>query len=273
MIYTVQSQTRNNYSQDLRVCLVGCGGTGGFVAEGLARLLAKNMQIVLVDFDKVEEHNLQRQAFYRDDLGKFKSEVLARRLATQFHRRIGFTTIPVNTDYLERFDIVIACVDNAQARQVIHDMYQFDGVSGYMKRPWWIDAGNGENSGQVLIGNTKSSFEGSFQVRQGVAHRLPLPSVQQPGLLIPPTVPAKQEDCAEAVENNVQSPVINQAMAAMTLEITRRFIKGELTWMGVYVDLDAGAMRPVLVEAETVARMTGLKTGQILDRKGIDKDK
>jgi PRTRC genetic system ThiF family protein len=251
--------------------LVGCGGTGGFVAEGLSRLTSKNTLIVLVDFDKVEEHNLLRQSFYSEDLGKFKSEVLARRLAKQFHRRIGYSTVPMNTDYLERFDIVIGCVDNAQARQVIHDVYRYDDVAGYMKRPWWIDAGNSENSGQVLIGNTIKAFEGSFQVRQGIAHRLPLPSVQQPGLLIPPTVPVKQEDCAEAVESNIQSPVINQAMAAMTLEITRRFIKGELTWMGVYLDLEAGAMRPVPIEAETVARMTGLKTGQILDRKGIDK--
>ena len=265
MIYTVQSTTRNNSSQDLRVCLVGCGGTGGFVAEGLCRLMSS--QIVLVDFDKVEEHNLLRQAFYSEDLGKFKSEVLARRLAKQFHRRVGYSTVPMNSEYLERFDIVIGCVDNARARQVMHDMYRYDDMNGYMRRPWWIDAGNSENSGQVLIGNTMKAFEGSFQVRQGIAWRLPLPSVQQPGLLIPPTVLPKQEDCAEAVENNLQSPVINQTMAAMTLEITRRFIKNELTWMGVYIDLDAGAMRPVPVEPETVARMTGLKTVQILDRK------
>ncbi|MDP2659595.1 MAG: ThiF family adenylyltransferase, partial [Dehalococcoidia bacterium] len=49
--------------------VVGCGGTGGFVAEGLCRLLPKEQNILLVDHDRVEPHNLRRQAFFSGDVG------------------------------------------------------------------------------------------------------------------------------------------------------------------------------------------------------------
>ena len=41
------------------ITVVGCGGTGGFVAEGLCRLFqGRDATIVLVDHDRVEPHNL-----------------------------------------------------------------------------------------------------------------------------------------------------------------------------------------------------------------------
>ena len=47
------------------ITVVGCGGTGGFVAEGLCRLFqGRDATIVLVDHDRVEPHNLLRQNFY-----------------------------------------------------------------------------------------------------------------------------------------------------------------------------------------------------------------
>ena len=47
------------------ITVVGCGGTGGFVAEGLCRLFqGRQATIVLVDHDRVEPHNLLRQNFW-----------------------------------------------------------------------------------------------------------------------------------------------------------------------------------------------------------------
>ena len=52
------------------ITVVGCGGTGGFVAEGLCRLFqGRKATIVLVDHDRVEPHNLLRQNFYAEDVG------------------------------------------------------------------------------------------------------------------------------------------------------------------------------------------------------------
>ena len=53
------------------ITVVGTGGTGGFVAEGLCRLFqGREATIVLVDHDRVEPHNLLRQNFYAEDVGK-----------------------------------------------------------------------------------------------------------------------------------------------------------------------------------------------------------
>lgn len=61
------------------VLIVGCGGIGCTTAELLAR--AGVGKITLIDADTVELSNLQRQiAFTTQDLGFYKSEVLAKRL-------------------------------------------------------------------------------------------------------------------------------------------------------------------------------------------------
>ena len=77
------------------ITVVGCGGTGGFVAEGLCRLFqGRDATIVLVDHDRVEPHNLLRQNFYADDVGKFKSQALADRLAAAYNRPVGYSVYP-----------------------------------------------------------------------------------------------------------------------------------------------------------------------------------
>ena len=74
------------------ITVVGCGGTGGFVAEGLCRLFqGRQATIVLVDHDRVEPHNLLRQNFYAEDVGRFKSQALADRLARAYRRPVGYS--------------------------------------------------------------------------------------------------------------------------------------------------------------------------------------
>jgi tRNA A37 threonylcarbamoyladenosine dehydratase len=90
-MYTAQFQPRHNNL----ALVVGCGGTGGFVAEGLARILPEDWNIVLQDYDRVEEKNLCRQNFFAGDLGKFKSQALAERLSTNYHRPIGYRVFPL----------------------------------------------------------------------------------------------------------------------------------------------------------------------------------
>ena len=92
-----------------------------------------------------------------------------------------------------------------------------------------------------------------------------MPTLQQPDLLLPVPAPETQDiDCAEAVEANIQSPVINQAMASLVLEFLSRLLAGKLTWMAAYTDLDAGTLRPIPAEPETVARMVGVRVDQLI---------
>jgi sulfur carrier protein ThiS adenylyltransferase len=60
------------------VGLAGCGGLGSNAAVALVR--AGVGSLILVDFDLVEESNLNRQYFFQADVGQRKCEVLAQRL-------------------------------------------------------------------------------------------------------------------------------------------------------------------------------------------------
>jgi len=62
-----------------KVAVIGCGGLGGYIIEELARLGVGN--IVAVDPDVFEEHNLNRQLLCTlDQLGQKKVSVAARRV-------------------------------------------------------------------------------------------------------------------------------------------------------------------------------------------------
>ena len=267
MSYTV---TLSGMTADPKIAVVGCGGTGGFVAEGLCRLLVNSdIPLFLIDPDRVEPHNLLRQNFFPGDVGKFKSKALGERLARQYGRQVGYSVYPYDGDMFDEplgggmiskqlSVFVIGCVDNALARRSIASSNNWE--------RWWLDAGNGHHSGQVLIGNTKDrqGLNEAFNERDHTVQRLPLPSLQLPSLLVPPVGPVIQRDCAEAVEDDEQSPTINQAMATLVLDFMYRLLKGTLTWMGAYINMDAGTLQMVPAEPVTVARMCGVKVENLM---------
>lgn len=241
------------------------------MAEGLCRLLNKtDIPLLLIDHDRVESHNLLRQNFFEGDVGKFKSQALAERLSHKFGRRIAYCVYPFMPDLIaENFGphltspaiqgIVIGCVDNTDARKSI--------AKGIHLGNWWIDAGNGFSSGQVLLGNVQNveSLEGGFDRQTHEVDFLPIPTLQLPSLLAPPAAKeADTRDCAEAVATEEQSPVINQAMATLVLEFVHRLLNKRLTWMGAYIDLEAGTLQTVPAEPETVARMFGVKVDTLM---------
>jgi len=253
-----------------KIVVVGCGGTGGFVAEGLCRLLSNSkLDLLLVDHDRVEPHNLRRQNFFQGDVDKFKSEALAERLARQYGRPVGYSVYPYDREMLNKATglgrrvtrcIIIGCVDDSTAaRRSIAEKIEWG--------DWWLDSGNGLQSGQVLIGNTTSveGLENAFGETSHMVTKLPIPSLQVPDLLHAPAKPVTQPlDCAEAIEEEGQSPIINQAMATLVLEFMYRLLTGRLTWMGAYLDLDAGTLSTVPAEPVTVARMFGVKVNTLI---------
>ena len=173
------------------ITVVGCGGTGGFVAEGLCRLFqGREATIVLVDHDRVEPHNLLRQNFYAEDVGKFKSQALADRLARAYRRPVGYSVYAFREED-SRSDggrypglpsygnsLLIGCADNAAARRAMAESLPGD------PRRWLIDAGNDTNWGQVLVGNVANELawdEPAFV--EETCYLLPAPTVQRPDLL------------------------------------------------------------------------------------------
>lgn len=244
------------------------------VVEGLCRLLIKkpDIPIYIIDYDRVEKHNLLRQNFYPQDVGKYKSRVLAERYARIYGRKIAYSILPYTHMMVDEYwgqnmqtmlstnALIIGCVDDYIGRTAIAN----DAARGLT---WWLDTGNGYNSGQVLIGNTVQPdlLKETFNVRKQTLVRAPAPSLQAPFLLKPVAKAAKHEDCAEAIEDNRQSQIINQAMAMLVLEFVRRTLVGELRWLGAYLDLDMGILRPVPAEPYIVASMTSIEEKNLYD--------
>ncbi len=140
------------------IVLVGCGGTGSFLAQDLARLAyharAQEIEVNLtfVDFDKVELKNVGRQNFSPLEVGRYKAETLA----TRFNQAFGLAIRYVNTRFHpqllssgnRKFKLVVGAVDNAFARRDIAE-----GVEGHYGRVWWLDSGNLYAEGQIVLGN------------------------------------------------------------------------------------------------------------------------
>ena len=264
-----------NFAKSPRITLVGCGGTGGFVADSLCRLFTgRHMELVIVDHDRVEPHNLFRQNFHRGDVGRYKSEAIAERLSALYGRSIGYSTEPFTNregQYpgIERFqdNLMIGCVDNARARREMNDAQN--------GRTWWIDAGNGEKWGQVLIGNISNRHSLGRNSFQGKSCRqLPNPLMQRPDLMTEiPHAPA-EVDCAAALDLTEQDPTINQMMAMMVLQVVRRMAAIECPFMALYLDLESGTITPRYATPENVSATTGIPPEHLMedeeDQDGIE---
>ncbi|KAB0627939.1 HesA/MoeB/ThiF family protein, partial [Burkholderia stagnalis] len=106
------------------VLIVGCGGIGCTTAELLAR--AGVGQITLIDADQIEISNLQRQIAYTEqDLGFYKSEILAKRLSSiNPHIRVIAHTIKLDASNAEHLiaaqDLVLDGCDNFTTRYLVN---------------------------------------------------------------------------------------------------------------------------------------------------------
>ena len=256
------------YADTSRFYCFGCGVGGDVLdfiqrAEGLCRLFTgREATIVLVDHDRVEPHNLLRQNFYPEDVGHFKSQALADRLARAYGRPIGYLVYAFREDdsgsYGHRYAglprygncLLIGCTDNAAARRAMAECLR-DG-----RQQWLIDAGNDANWGQVLVGNVAdpsyrydSAFDGE------TCYLLPAPTLQRPDLLttVPTTPP--DVDCAAALDLTNQDPTINQMIASIVLMVVRRLVTGTRPFMGLYLDMELGTVTPTYVTPEAVKRV------------------
>jgi hypothetical protein len=256
------------------VSIVGVGGTGAFVAEGLCRLLPLNARLVLVDHDRIEARNLSRQNFFRSELGKFKSEALAERLARAFQRPVGYAVSTIALTQICYPGIIIGAIDNGPAREDIarrlSTKSSLTWVGGYHQVPrelktqlWWVDAGNGENYGQILIGNAGvKDLEEAFDRESEMCRALPYPTIQRPELLA--QVAPVMAPCVEIAE---QEPTINRVMASLVVEVVHRLIRGDCPFMQMWLDLQTGTLTPVLALPETVATITKQPIKRLLGRK------
>ncbi len=116
-----------------KVLIVGAGGLGHPVATYLA--VAGVGRMTILDFDKVEVSNLNRQVcFSPRDIGQYKAEVLAAKISGQNPLiQVDFAvekfTVQNGQERLKHCHLVVDCCDDLKTKYLIHDcawLYQKD---------------------------------------------------------------------------------------------------------------------------------------------------
>jgi PRTRC genetic system ThiF family protein len=249
----------------LRLILVGCGGTGSWLAPSVARIArlqrdqGRQVEVIFYDNDHVEAKNIPRQNFCDAELGRNKAVTLAARFSAAWGVEIAavprkFTAPSLWMDH-NALTILIGCVDNAAARKAIAvRLSHNDSV-------WWLDCGNDESSGQVIVGSMTvwPKLAGAFTPSCKICKRLPAPSLVAPDLLDPrpeELVEAKRS-CAEIQMANVQSLAVNQMVASVATDYLLRLVGGGLKRFSTHFDLGSGSMRSRYITAEEIARVIG----------------
>ncbi len=119
------SLEENEKLKDFRVCVIGCGGLGGYIIEMLGRIGIG--YITAVDSDTFSESNLNRQIISSDlNLGKNKAiEAKKRMKIVNDLIYVNPITAFINKDnvldILKEHDIVIDAVDNIETRFLLQE--------------------------------------------------------------------------------------------------------------------------------------------------------
>lgn len=260
---TLEAATLRLIERDsLSLMLVGCGGTGSWLAPTVvrvARLLAekfgKTVRLVFVDPDTVEPKNCYRQNFAEFEVGLNKAEALAIRYGLSWGVDVLALPKPFEAGLDESLDeerhthyslsVVIGCVDNARARAEIH-RYVAE-KSGYGAARWWLDCGNDKHSGQVLLGGFNNKQDRNVFPIPGYCARLPLPSIQHPELLVEQPVEGEPDanlSCADLALHGAQGLAVNQQVAAIAGNyLLQMLVYGTLCHFQTYFDQFTGTMR------------------------------
>ena len=247
---------------ELDLILIGCGGTGGWLAVNLPRIaylqkqLGKKVSVTFIDPDRVEATNIPRQNFTPNDLELPKASVLAARYGWQWGIEISAIVSSFRADMAtsrwKHLTICIGAVDNPEARAEIAK------VLDNGKTTFWLDCGNHYDSGQVLIGSSATAdiMKGAFHIPT-FCTALPSPALQHPDLLVEQEVIQKVLSCEEAAIANAQSMSINHRIADEALDMLLRLLSGTLTRFATYVNCKHGSAWSRFNTPEEVAAVIG----------------
>ena len=249
--------------REVRVLVVGCGGTGSAMIGGLPYLhlsmLAQGhpygLCVTVMDGDEISPANSIRQPFSRAEIGLNKAIVLVNRInifwglnweAVPAHLSDRKALSPSYDNSLGRTDFVIGCVDTRAARSVIRDA-----TANYSSVDYWLDIGNNADSGQFIFGEPLNQVNRRARTR--------LRTVAE---WFPEIVDARLDNdglpscsAAEAIER--QEPFVNQTLAQHALGLLARLFRyGITSYYGGFVNVASGACTPLPVDPRLWARAT-----------------
>jgi len=251
MVHYIKSEL---LTRGVKVLLVGAGGTGSHMLRHLATMhLAmvelghpEGLDVVVADPDVVSKSNVGRQNFYPSDIGHAKAEILVNRcnLTMQTGWKAEQQLITSNTP-LNKFDLVIGCVDNRKGRAAIVKALS----KNYRSSTYYLDIGNREHDGQIILGQVSSKNEVTKNRLPHVADLFPE--------IIDEALDDKDDapscSLAEALEK--QSLFINLTMANMACNMLWELFRyGQISYHGQFVNIKSGRITPLEINAETWKR-------------------
>jgi PRTRC genetic system ThiF family protein len=244
--------------KDITIHLIGCGGSGSWLAPHLARITKLlqdvhhlNVRLAFWDYDAVEEKNIFRQNFCEAEIGTNKAETLARRYGLAWGIEIIALPLPFSAEVMYRnnlgdrygdnsMPVFITCVDNNKPRQDVAKVCS-------QHFGWWLDCGNLKTAGQVSVGRGLAAREPSPLRFPSMTTWTPLPNVQFPGILEDEPETKKEEvdysemSCAEIALVDEQGLSINPAIATTAASMLMKLlVTKDLQHHCAYVSIDSG---------------------------------
>ena len=236
------------------IAVVGAGGTGSQVITGLARINhaimalghTHGLSVNVVDPDEVSEFNIGRQLFSPVDIGESKARILVERV--NHHYGLAWQSLPLYfKDYIEEArtpKIIISCVDSVSARREIRAYGEQQKNERFSKPLYWLDTGNGNATGQVILGTNGPTDQPDNTESCGN-----LPDILDwfPALEEHDTPDTPSCSMEQALEK--QDLFVNQSVAVHALDILwRMFRYGRIKYHGCFVDQENYTVRPMSVE-------------------------
>jgi len=243
--------------REVRVLVVGCGGTGSTILGGLPYLhlsmLAQGhpygLSVTVMDGDTISAANSVRQPFGSSEIGLNKAIVLVNRI--NLFWRLNWQAIPqaltVQTlkpsysSYGEshlRPDIVVGCVDTRAARAIIAKSTAGLSGCGYV-----LDIGVSQSSGQFVLGEPQNARNKRSRMRLRCVGEL-YPEVADPAL------DDDSEPSCSAIESlERQHSFVNALLAQHALALLARLFRyGQISHHGAFVDVATSRSVPLAVD-------------------------
>lgn len=239
-----------NPTHPITVQLIGCGGTGSHLLGKLAQLNHTLIEldhpgitVEVFDGDDVSPANVGRQAYFSSDVGLNKASVLVSRVNRAFG--INWIAVPemYNNTYSARANIAVTCVDSGKERMNIGKVLKEGNeryVPDYQRRYYWLDIGNAQHTGQVVLG----TLQAIKQPKKRLKATLPTITEMYPNLA---TFDHKdQPSCSVRESLLTQDLCINAMMAEWGKKLLwTLFSKVRIEYHGVYVNLETFTSNPI----------------------------
>jgi PRTRC genetic system ThiF family protein len=243
--------------RQVRVLVVGCGGTGSAVVAGLlylhqslvARGHPGGLHVTVLDGDTISPTNCVRQPFARSEVGLNKAIVLVNRLnlfwglkweAVPAHLKPGS---PISRGYSGddlRAHIVVGCVDTRAARATIRDA-----VSNWSSVSYWLDLGNSADSGQFILGEPLNERNRRSRLRLRTATEL------YPEICDQAFDDDSEPSCSAVEALERQEPFVNSTLAQHALALVARLFRyGEISYHGGFINLATGVTSVLRIDPE-----------------------